>query len=336
MLRRTLLLGPGLAAVLATPFLYSLKDHNNQINKGLQLASNLIAFDTTHIAFTFILLIFHQSFREWFHKSGIYSPRNPWFFGLVLFSLASILHLFSLKTGLHTLDRLSSEFINFFWILAPAFHAYAQSIGLFLGIYHDHNQSSYPGIRSGLYTTLYLSMTLIVLNFYPPLTDLLSQAHLQWINTAGLSVWTLFYLNTVRLSWNAINSKEAITFLLRLVVWPMTLIAGPMSILAGMIHGSEYLYFFLKLDKPFYKNNKAAVRLSLGIFAVIFGLAANGTFNNLILSMKNQRDWAFAVPQTVFWILIASHYLLDRQMFGMRYPLSRKFIGPILNGIKVR
>lgn len=304
----------------------------SQPHKAWRAVVNLVAFDSTHIAFTFILLVGHQQYRSWFKDSEILSLKNPWFWVFAVFCLFTVLR-FQLITLPGLTDQKTIEpFFDCFWLIIPFLHSYAQSIGLYLANLRK-NLPNYTVTRNLLYGSMFIILAQNVLN-----TETFSSMAKNYMNSSlsnSLLTVTWFVLfATALFTGLKINGFKEWVFLSRFLIWPLIFYSNFAPILIGAVHGTEYLYFYLKIRKSTEQSTSQTKFYCFLIFGFIFLLAINGSYYNQILPDGSAKGWFFPWLQSVFWIAIAFHYLMDRLMYRMKSGLSRQYFGPLLNEVK--
>ncbi len=330
--RILLFLPPLLGLLLIAIEAVGLLQIESQPHKVWRAVVNLVAFDSTHIAFTFILLVGHQQYRGWFKESEIISRKNPWLWIFGLFCLLTIFR-FELLPAAGPLNKASVEpFFDGFWLLIPFLHSYAQSIGLYLANLPKNN-SYYTITRNLLYGSMTIILAQNILNTETLSSVLQTHTKGSFGNLLLTTIWFSLFA-TALFTGRFMNGKKEWIFLSRFLIWPFIFYSNFAPILIGAVHGTEYLYFYLKIRKSNQQITSQTKFYSFVIFGLIFLLAINGSYYNQILPNGTEKGWLFPWLQSIFWIAIAFHYLMDRLMYRMKSGLSRQYFGPLLNAVK--
>lgn len=244
------------------------------------LLRDLIFFNNIHICLSFFLYYKLSAFRSTIPLSR---------FSLGLLAMASVVSLL-----------MFNDLNNSVLLGLAAFHAYMQSMGIYLLIFrHSPKQRTLIKIFSLGFLGLILNQTFSVI----PLSETL------FLTTGGLAF--TFYGFLARNIWG-------ILFSTRFFFWFYAGDVGPMAV--GALHGLEYLVLTLLI----FHHNVVQWRpvKDIGIALALAALPVYYTIN----SYYGIYWWPLSF---LFYFLLYSHYLFDTYSFRFRFQLPRQFILPL-------
>lgn len=306
--------------------------------------ASLILFEALHVLLTFLVLLFVPEMKKWISERWSNQPKNFWL-GVVIVISAFTLILFVSGGGrfVYNGDSWFTHIVSMSAIALTLHHRLSQTKGISLAYglaslqpeQLNEKQKYLFRIQNHLYLTLLLVLIPLYWISYRRFF-LHNKLDYDWSTIrTGMFVLAIIASGIIlAIQFIGIYIKQKtnknfyeIIFNLRLFFYVFVPFSFFSVIAMETLHGFEYVFLWRKMGDQFDHSKQKLRPLIVINIAVLIMIYYTLTYGDSIFGKNGV--WTDLVFAFVTGITL-THFLLDRTIFRMRNPVTRKIIGPLL------
>lgn len=301
--------------------------------------ANVIMLNSLHVAMTFIFMAMLPDFRSWYSQeyySSRVSPILQWFLFFVFIFIMQLLE--------RTEDFSPSVYIKIVLLSYAIFHTSRQNLGLSILINRKRLKVSSEKIVKLENFERKLVWIVVVCTIFPVATS-----SIPWlsfgIETAMIRggcalIMCVSVLHLVCSTALVLRKKSAtkVIFLMRYLIYPLSLYSFLGIVGVGIMHGVEYLFVVHHLMSRASKKNfiiDFATYSSVFLFVIVFWLSLMGTRSGIAQFFISEELLGFIYGKyssVLLGSIVFLHYHIDGKIFKFSQPGVRKNILPLFEG----
>ena len=297
------------------------------INQPLQFLTEVVLLNTFHIVLTYAMLACVPEMKTWINERWGTTSDKFWLALFVVCFLFSNAFFFSV-IGLQTYFPSLLWLLPFAMMIAPLFHGLWQIKGLSF-MYHSSSTAAAAQNARALDGLLFrvLFAVIIMIGVTRIISDSPSSSFHTSASQFGTFLLWLSFAIIGKIMWNSVSVdgfriSGRPLFLIRLFIYPFYFFSPAAFFLASVLHGFEYFLFTRRMTSRTHVSTFQFILINAVLTAAIALI--------WLATLRLKPGYGLIALSGFLTSLTYIHYGLDRFLYRMRHPITRRLIGPLL------
>jgi hypothetical protein len=307
--------------------------------------TKVVFLDATHVGLTFPLLFFLPEIRRWRTERVGGNQRLFFQCALIVVSILSVF-MFSISLGAtHSeFEKLTALVFMELITVINFFHGFYQFRGILKVYSHlPGNPNSQVKLQEfeknqkwetrafGLMSALFIVMFISILRLQPNI-PIRSVALASW-STGQYVVFSAFLFSVFHFVYWSIRAgfSNRNYYLLRILLLPLLPFSRVAAIGITACHGIEYIFIYFKMIENSTVSKDVVKKIYVS--SVVLAVLLNFLSAPMWLAGNPDRNRWFFLMTSGYTAISVVHFYLDRVLFRMRNPITRRVIAPLLSKV---